>query len=128
MCAEMTSDSSNLLEPRDFALWLLASGDVLPRKRARDQQADIAGLQLKRTILNRLIVRDPQPQEFELVLVEIIQEIGPPTGPTRAVATDIRDNWQLACSDPAFVEHLLGEALQQRSDRARGGSRMEDRG
>src|SRR5262245_21736436 len=43
---------STLLRPKDMALLLLASGDLLPRQRARDQQADISGSALKARILN----------------------------------------------------------------------------
>jgi len=46
---------STLLRPKDMALLLLASGDLLPRQRARDQQADISGSALKARILNELV-------------------------------------------------------------------------
>src|SRR6266511_3037657 len=42
------------LRPQELALFLLGSGETLPRKRARDQQADIAGLELKRRALDLL--------------------------------------------------------------------------
>jgi hypothetical protein len=42
------------LRPKDMALLLLASGDLLPRQRARDQQADLSGSALKSRILNEL--------------------------------------------------------------------------
>ena len=35
---------TDALSPGDFALFLLGSGEAAPRKRARDQQADAAGL------------------------------------------------------------------------------------
>jgi hypothetical protein len=100
------------LRPRDLALLLLASGDLRPRKRARDQQADLAGLDLKRRILDRLAALDPEPVELEAALAQIVEEIGPPTGPTRAVAAGVRDEWQAACASPEWVAHLLGEATQ----------------
>ena len=43
------------VRPRDFALLLLASRDLAPRKRARDQQADRAGLELKKRVLTALV-------------------------------------------------------------------------
>src|SRR5579862_6796854 len=101
------------LRPRALALLLLASGDLRPRKRARDQQADRTGLELKRTILDRLAALDPEPEEIEAALVRIVEEIGPPTGPTRAIATIIRDEWQTACSSPTWIAHLLEEALRE---------------
>src|SRR5689334_9367165 len=80
------SDPAELLRPRDFALLLLASGDAAPRHRARDQRADRAGLGLKRRVLAALVERDPGPDEVEAALMEVVEEVGPPTGPTRSVA------------------------------------------
>jgi hypothetical protein len=98
-----------LLRPRDLALLLLASGDLRPRQRARDQQADAAGLDLKRRVLDRLAALDPDPAELEAMLVQIVEEIGPPHGPTRAIATEIRDEWQAAYVAPEWVMLLLRE-------------------
>jgi hypothetical protein len=109
------------LRPRDFALLLLGSGEVLPRQRARDQQADRAGLDLKRRILNELVGRDPEPEELEALLMDVVEQIGPPTGPTRAVAALILGEWRTAVAVPGWVEHLLGEALHKPS-RARSGA------
>ena len=103
------------LRPRDFALLLLASGDALPRQRARDQQADRAGLELKRRVLERLAALDPEPADLEAALAQIIDEVGPPAGPTRAVAVLVREEWQAACAAPEWVAHLLGEAVDVRS-------------
>ena len=106
------SESSEPLRPRDFALLLLASGDALPRQRARDQQADRAGLELKQRLLNELIARDPDPEDTEATLLEIVEEVGPPTGPTRSLASLILQEWRLAATTPTWVEHLLAEALR----------------
>src|SRR5258707_14617370 len=100
-----------MLRPRDLAWLLLASRDLLPRQRARDQQADLAGMQLKRRVLDRLAALDPDPAELEGALVRIIEEIGPPTGPTRAIATELRDEWHIAIATPEWVAQLLGEAM-----------------
>jgi len=109
------------LRPRDLSLLLLASGDLRPRQRARDQQADLAGLGLKRRVLDRLAALDPEPAEFEAALLRLIDEIGPPTGPSRAVAAGIRDEWQAACAAPEWVAHLLGEAAREgEGDKDRG--------
>src|SRR5438270_4314184 len=83
------------LRPRDLALLLLASGDLLPRQRARDQQADRAGLALKGRVLDRLAALDPEPEAVEATLLQIVDEIGPPTGPTRAIALHIHEEWQM---------------------------------
>ncbi len=105
-------NTESRLRPRELALLLLASADVLPRKRARDQQADRAGLALKRQMLDRLVSLDPPPGEIETALVQIVDEIGQPTGPARAIAGSLRDDWEAAAAVPQFVEHLLAKALR----------------
>ena len=101
-----------ILRPRDLALLLLASGDLRPRVRARDQEADRAGLDLKRRVLDRLVALDPQPDDLATALTGIIDEFGPPTGPTRAVALSIHEDWQAAVAAPEWVAYLLNEAAQ----------------
>lgn len=101
------------LRPSDLALFLLASGEVMPRKRARDQQADIAGLALKGRVLDLLVAHDPEPEELELCLARIVEEIGPPTGPTRGICTTIRDEWEMAATAPGFVDWLVEQALAE---------------
>lgn len=105
------------ITPRDFALWLLASGAASPRQRARSQRADVAGLALKRQVLQRLIALDPEPQGLDIALQQMVAEIGPPTGPIRAVAETIRAEWDAACRDSEFTEYLLGEATLERDKR-----------
>src|SRR5262249_7178261 len=95
--------TSQILRPRNLALLFLASGDLRPRQRARDQQADTAGLEIKRHILQELVDTDPDPEELEAVLVKIVDKFGPPFGPTRAVAAIVRDEWRTACAAPEWV-------------------------
>ena len=57
----------------------------------------------------------------EATLFRIVEEIGPPMGPTRAVAAVVRDEWLAACTSPEWVAQLLGEA-------ASAGEREERRG
>jgi hypothetical protein len=101
------------LRPRDLALLLLASRDLRPRQRARDQQADLAGLELKRRVLQGVARLDPEPAELEAALVSIVEELGPPLGPTRAIATLVREEWQTACTCPEWVTQLLDEAVDR---------------
>jgi hypothetical protein len=108
------------LRPRDLALLLLASGDLLPRQRARDQQADIAGMDLKRRILDRLAAIDPEPHDLEAALLRIVEEIGLPQGPARAVAASIRDEWRAACAAPEWVAQLLAEATNRTASDTKG--------
>jgi hypothetical protein len=99
--------------PKDIALLLLASGDLLPRQRARDQQADITGNTLKSRILNALVRLDPEPEQVEATLEQIIALLGPPAGPIRAIAVGVLEEWQAACASPEFVEWLLAQAVQE---------------
>jgi hypothetical protein len=100
------------LRPRDFAVLLLSSGDVTPRQRARDQQADRAGLALKRRVLNALVAIDPEPEDLEAALLAIVEELGPPGGPTRAIALALVEEWRAASATPEWLAHLLGEAVR----------------
>ena len=101
------------LRPRDLALLLLASSDLRPRQRARDQRADTTGLDLKRRMLDRLAALDPEAGQLETALVQIVDEIGPPTGPTRAIASSIIEEWQAVCTVPGLVGQLLDEATRE---------------
>jgi hypothetical protein len=100
------------LRPRDFALLLLAPGDGPPRQRARDQQADRAGLALRHRVLSALAAADPEPDELEAALLSIVEGLGPPTGPTRGVALALLEEWRAACAAPGWLELLLNEAVR----------------
>jgi hypothetical protein len=99
------------LRPRDLALLLLASRDLRPRKRARDQQADRAGLELKRRVLEDVAALDPEPDDLEAALMRIVAGLGEPSGPARAIAAIVRDEWQMSCISPEWVAQLLAEAV-----------------
>ena len=101
------------ITPADFALFLLASGDMQPRQRARDQQADLAGLALKRRVLDLIVSYAPPADALEATLLRIVQEIGPPQGPTRALCASIRDEFADAASTPGFMEWLIEEAVRE---------------
>ena len=111
------NETHQVLRPRDLALLLLASRDLRPRQRARDQMADRAGMEIKRRILKRLVETDPEPEELDSMLVKMVDEIGPPFGPTRAVAAVIRDEWQAAAISPEWVSQLLSEAIDNSLER-----------
>jgi len=98
--------------PRDLALLLLAMGGGPPRQRARDQQADLAGMDLYRRVLDRLASLDPEPADCEATLAQIVQEFGEPTGPTRGVCLRIRQEWEEARESPTFWSWLIAEALE----------------
>ena len=111
------------LRPKDLANLLLASGDLLPRQRARDQQADLAGMELKREVLQRLSALDPDPEQLDAALVQIVEAMGEPSGPTRGICLSVRYDWDAACQSPEFVAWLLEEALRESSGERRKGKR-----
>jgi hypothetical protein len=98
--------------PRDLALLLLAIGGGPPRQRARDQQADLAGVELLRKILDRLAALDPEPDDFESALARIAAEFGEPSGPTRGLCLGIKREWEECRVSPAAWSWLLSEAIQ----------------
>jgi hypothetical protein len=116
--------ASEPLRPRDFALLLLASGDLAPRQRARDQQADRAGLDLKGRVLDAVAALDPEAEELEPALLAIVEDLGPPTGPTRAVALALLEEWQAAAAAPEWVGHLLAQALTSPEGKGKKGGRQ----
>ena len=97
--------------PRDLALLLLATSGEPPRQRARDQQADRAGMELRRRILDRLADLDPEPEAIEPALAEIVHALGEPSGPARGVCALIRQEWDQARLAPALWDWLKAEAL-----------------
>jgi hypothetical protein len=104
------------LRPRDWAVLLLASAELLPRMRARDQQADLAGMEIKRAILEQIVTLDPEPADFETTLFAIVQETRP-TGPARALALLLREEWAMANASEMSVPQLLDEALTRSQPR-----------
>lgn len=111
--------------PADLAQLLLAGPGLRSRQRARDQQADKAGLELKRQILERLAALDPEPEQLDLAFEQIVREIGQPYGPTRAVCLSVRGDWEAACSSPHFIPWLLEEALRDSQEPRRGKKRAD---
>jgi hypothetical protein len=87
-----------------------------PRQRARDQQADLAGVELHREVLDRLAALDPEPDDCDSAMARIVAEIGEPTGPTRAICLGIRQEWEQCRVSPAAWSWLLSEAIQAADD------------
>ena len=108
------------IRPADLAMFLLAAGELMPRQRARDQQADLAGMDLKRRVLNMLIARDPEAEALDQALMQIVAEIGPPDGPTRAICSSVRDDWDAAATTPELVEWLIEQAVREGEGRPKG--------
>ena len=105
--------SAEVLRPRDWARLVLASHDCMPRQRARDQQADLAGAEIRRMILKRLIELDPDSSRLAEALNRIIIECGEPAGPVRAISVSVRDDFLDASANPELLAWLMARALEQ---------------
>ena len=111
MTPDATPPGPEPRRPRDLALLLLAAGAEPPRDRPRDQRADTIGGELRRRVLDELAARDPEPSAIEGCLAAIVEAIGPPTGPTRAVASSLLGDWAGVRDAPALWGFLVAEAL-----------------
>ena len=94
------------LRPADVCKALLAALDASEgrkRKRKRDQTPDTIGLSIKRSLLERAVVDDPDPAAFEEWLLRYPLECDTPQGPgaVSAMARALLEEWRLA--------HSLGE-------------------
>jgi len=98
--------------PAQIAALLLAAASSPPRQRARDQQADLVGNQLKQRILHRIVELDPDGATLEKVMASVVAEIGEPVGPTRAIARLVTEELAEARRNPEFTQWLLDEAVR----------------
>jgi len=73
--------------------------------------------------LQRVADLDPDPGNLNAALASLIDELGPPSGPIRALAMGFRDDWQGLASNPQWLQQLRDEAVQQR-ERGNGGGRQ----
>ena len=101
------------MRPRDLALLLLSSEELRPRKRMRSQYPDIAGLELKRCLLQAVADLDPESENLDTALARLIDELGSPPGPIRALAIGFRDDWQGLAANPSWLDQLREEAARE---------------
>jgi hypothetical protein len=78
------------------------------RRRKRDQTPDAFGLAIKRALLERVVQQDPAPDAFEAWLLDYPLTCPSPelTGPARAMARAVFDDWRLAIASPEFRRWL----------------------
>ena len=94
--------------PRDYALMRLAAAGGPPRKRARDQQADLVGASLEHAVLEHVAASDPVWDELDAALVEASAALPG----SRGVALLLRDEWLASRHDEASWSALVAEALE----------------
>lgn len=71
---------------------------------------------MKRRLLQAIADRDPEAEDLDAALARLIDELGPPPGPIRALAIGFRDDWQGLASNPAWMDQLREEAARERGD------------
>ena len=99
----MTADTPPL-RPGEFsrlALNALTASEGRRRRRHRDQTPDAIGQSLKRDLYERAVADDPEPSDFESWLLAQVLA-APASGPVRAVAVEVLEEYRLAALDPNF--------------------------
>lgn len=78
------------------------------RARKRDQTPDAIGLGVKRTLLEHIVLDDPEPDAFEAWLLGYLRarEQEPDCGSAWAMAQAVLDEWRLAHAMPQFAAWL----------------------
>lgn len=98
-----------LVRPAMFSralLAALAASEGRRKRRKRDQTPDQLGQEIKRWILEQVIVADPEPEQFEAWLLELVLS-SPGSGGLRAMCQEVYMEYQLAQQDADFRAWLL---------------------
>ena len=113
--------STRALRPAAVCRALLAALDASEgrrRRRKRDTTPDAIGLEIKRQLLEAAVREDPEPEWFEGWLLARAVSVGAASGPIRAMAVAVLNEWRLAGQSPDFSAWLSQGAP---SDDAPGG-------
>ena len=97
-------------EVAKLLLRALEASEGRRKRRKRDTTPDALGQSLERDLLSRIVADDPDPAAFEAWLVERCREAGLASGPIRALATKVLDEWRLAHASPEFRAWLRAGA------------------
>jgi hypothetical protein len=87
------------------------------KRRKRNTTPDALGMEVKRALLEAAIAADPAPDQFDAWLFSQVQDAAF-SGATRAMAMQIRDEWEFAIASGRFREWLTAGAP---SEDGRGG-------
>jgi hypothetical protein len=98
------------MRPAELCKALLAALEAAEgrrRSRKRDQTPDAIGLRVKRELLERAVVDDPNPEAFEEWLLNYPRTCEAElSGPASAMARAVFDEWRLAHSLTGFRDWL----------------------
>ena len=72
------------------------------KRRKRDTTPDSIGQSLERGLLDEIARADPAPDEFEGWLAGRCRAAGLASGPLRAVASKVLEEWRMAHASPEF--------------------------
>ena len=102
-----SKDSSQALRPAAVCKALLDALEAAEgrrRKRKRDQTPDSIGLSMKRSLLERAVQEDPDPEAFEQWLLDYPMKCGTleSSGAVSAMARAVLEEWRLAHSLKEF--------------------------
>jgi hypothetical protein len=97
------------IRPAEFCRELLSALDASEgrrRRRKRDTTPDAIGMALKRDLLERAVVDDPDQNAFEAWLFERCLEQGHGAGGLQAMALSILEEWKFAANADDFRNWL----------------------
>ena len=100
------------MRPRELAVLQLASEEVQSNRRKRGQAPDRIGLELKQRLLRLIADLDPEPEELDAALARLVDDLGPPTGPNRALALSFRDEWKDLQAHPETIGPLFHQTVR----------------
>jgi hypothetical protein len=100
-----------------FLLRTLEAAENQTRRRKRDQTPDHIGLGIRRELLERAVVDDPDENQFEQWLFERVLESGTP-GAVRSMAMLIIGELRFARTQPEFTAWLQAGAPNADADEA----------
>jgi len=80
------------------------------KRRKRDTTPDALGMEVKRGLLEAAIAADPEAVDFEAWLFARVQGAGALAGATRAMALQVREEWEFAVASGGFRDWLAAGA------------------
>ncbi len=94
----------------------LGASDGRRKRRKRNTTPDAIGMAIKRDLLERAALEDPEPAEFESWLLAQCLAAGSPSGPVLAMALEVQAEWQIALGVADFRAWLEAGAPSADSD------------
>ena len=80
------------------------------KRRKRDTTPDALGMEVKRALLEAVVAADPAPDDFDAWLLARVHAAGGLSGATRAMALQVRDEWEFALASGGFRDWLRAGA------------------